>query len=823
MHYRYFLFLFFALLCVAGAKGQNLYSPLLFSHGKIPAEFINSPESRANKRIESEKAAGRTLIQPEYIFIRQTESVFSSLVWTGRITFGDSISNLSNRILNKVVKQNNLPENYFIVYLLRSTKPVCYGFENGIILISTGLFSRLENEAQLAFLLTREVVQIQNRFARKDYIKRFAQRKKVTNDIEEIFILSEHSHKLSDSIAFRFTKTAGYSERESIFALNKYTNYKNVFSDTLFDVCYFEHSKFKLDQKFIPKNHSSNNNLQDNKLQVSLDSRLNTLSLITEQGGLTYQLIDEANFITLLLLAREEVVMLYMEEQQFAEAIYGAYVLSKADTTNEFCNKAISNSFYLMSRICSKTEFNKNPKILVANYHPYFDYSNPEDQSFLIPEAHNSSGQAYNVSLFLNSLNTTEITIIAFYLNQKQLDKSPENKELLDRQKYLTHLLKAEYQIDQHFFVTIETPEDLTTTVTQTVQNEIKPPVSNTDKLLNFEFNMRNPSKGNNKIEAPKDGKLNSNPNTTATSTATMIDISYMLLSQQNYNSKQQNKNVKKRSKLHSNTKYIQRRTNKIGKPHPCFQFIFLKYISDSLLTEIFIQKTDTLSDTLGSLETIISQNNKIRASKLGLGQNHVIIADVNGVFLSEINRTLELRYVDKKSNRITQKQQQALLLSISQKNIAPTLLFPTLFNESETERYNNFCLFKAWEREFENNQKSGQMLSSVTRNGLAESITESTNSNLVMYSYAITKHHKRIRQPGLYTLAIIFPVTTFPAIIYGIIPRNHSRMNTIVYNLNTNQTEMVFHDDCNSKLARQFILYHYQNVFSKLKQPRHQ
>lgn len=139
------------------------YTPIS-SSGEIPLFFKTSTEKYkeiiSNKSLKNESKKARKAKQEFYL---KSTFAIDDILKSGEVLFNDPVGNYVNKILNEIKEKAELKNINATVYLLKSNFSNAFATDEGHIFITTGLISRLENEAQLAFVLCHELVHYEKR------------------------------------------------------------------------------------------------------------------------------------------------------------------------------------------------------------------------------------------------------------------------------------------------------------------------------------------------------------------------------------------------------------------------------------------------------------------------------------------------------------------------------------------------------------------------------------------------------------------------------------------------------------------------------------
>ena len=156
---------------LAYSQDFNQYKPLQ-SRWSIPADFtgrasqkyykdlasIDSKESRFNKRSKKD-------------FYLESNFGIGDFLTSGRVLFNDQASAYLSEIMDVLLKDDQALRKQIRIYVVKSPAVNAFTTNNGIIFVTMGLLSRLENEAQLAWVLSHEVVHYREQHVIDSYVK----------------------------------------------------------------------------------------------------------------------------------------------------------------------------------------------------------------------------------------------------------------------------------------------------------------------------------------------------------------------------------------------------------------------------------------------------------------------------------------------------------------------------------------------------------------------------------------------------------------------------------------------------------------------------
>lgn len=160
-------------LCTQLADAQQFDDyQLLKAEGAIPHDFSTYSYEKA---IQARKEIPVLLPTPEKA-IRAEFAVSSNykidgLLKSGRVLFGDPLSEYIAEVADQLLANEPELRSMLRFYAIKSDIANAFATHQGIIFVTTGLIARLENEAQLAFVLSHEIVHYEKRHVMNAYVR----------------------------------------------------------------------------------------------------------------------------------------------------------------------------------------------------------------------------------------------------------------------------------------------------------------------------------------------------------------------------------------------------------------------------------------------------------------------------------------------------------------------------------------------------------------------------------------------------------------------------------------------------------------------------
>jgi hypothetical protein len=336
----------------------------LRSYGKIPEDILNSI-----KKVESDYKSGgkdngtKNAKQTEEKFRVMSNYYMNELLLSGNVVFGDPIGTYVNKVADSLLAGFPELRKQIRIYITRSEYGNAYSTDEGVIFINVGLIARLKNEAQLAYIISHELVHYvkkhnitiyqENEKAMRRKTEEYSDRD-LSQRLMQVNFRSKEIEMLADREGLRnyFAKSNyAVDEAEGVFDILLYSSYP--FTNEPFDLSPLETKdmifpdyyliddveRLKVDENEADS-MSTHPNVRKRKegIRVMLDS-------IEEYGTQKY-LNSEQEFHQVVDMARFEVIRLLLVEHHFVDALFCAGDMLHTYPDNLFLRKAYASALY---------------------------------------------------------------------------------------------------------------------------------------------------------------------------------------------------------------------------------------------------------------------------------------------------------------------------------------------------------------------------------------------------------------------------------------------------------------------------------------------
>lgn len=425
----------------------------LISKGEIPEDFTVEAYNKINKDIQNKKLKiGWTY---KTSFLKNVHYEINELLHSGQVVYGDEVSLLMGEIADKLLKDKPEIRKELRFYTLKSNEVNAFSTFQGIIFVTTGLISRLDNESQLAFILSHEIIH----YTQNHLVDSYNYSIKNQYNSERIKALSNFSKKHefeADSLGVSLYNKAGYpkSTISSVFDVLLYSELpfeNSELSNHYFDRfnveipnSYFSKVKFeiKVDENGDDFN-STHPNIKKRKdaIKRQIISYNDWKDSIFISGQEKFELIRN--------ICRFEAIRTFSIEQEFDDVIYNVYLLEKDFPESLFLHQMEAKAWLGISHLKLKNNFIEK-----------------------IPSEKDLQGEIGNLQFMLKKLSPIQIYTISLKIVEHNNKLYPNDNFInFIRKKMISTLVKSDFDIEK-FYKT----------------NKINPPILKNDDIATEKY-----------------------------------------------------------------------------------------------------------------------------------------------------------------------------------------------------------------------------------------------------------------------------------------------------------------------------------------------
>ena len=746
---RFLILILLAVFTGSTCVAQN--NELLRSRGLLPKNIVGTTQQQKSYEIQKRKKRNEVISSDQYVLIDGTVSLCQRIAKSGRLMINDTMSSYANKVLDILLKDDPELRKKLCVYFYYSAGTNAVTLDNGMIIVQLGLLAHMENEAQLAFVLSHEICH----YRENHFLKYFRYSKELKNEsdpMSSVLSYSREQEEEADSMGYEIYKKAGYPLSEAVVVFDMLKNSDMPEAQVPFNASFFEHGLYK-----FPESYRQSSIIEvtketvDEKLSThpSCDKRMDRmqkfLGELDPYGN--YFLISESVFRALRLIAREECCSLYLESRDYGNAIYCAYALLKEDSTNMNAKILLGKGLYNLTAYKVSILPSVYPRVFIVDYDEDDDFNFGSRTEFEpVTPFEEVSGESQQLHYFLSRLDGKETAILALEWNWKVHNEGNFKDPVMERMCNGLFFIIAAY----HDLKVVDFREKgIEKRKAKAERDSLEPPPTDTERL---------------KADLKKLKNINIEDLTDEEIDKLLVEMDY--------------EEEEKKFVFHSDKNYSYRAFDSI--------------VSDSLFFARF--KELQYSEGYEKPTEVWANSDKHRKSIKGLGINKMYIIPPDYYRLREVKRTHTYKYNREESVQNQKLAQTTITANAKSIQKGYFVITPEAMDSTRVADYNTYCMLQQWLEE-QTAHTSNRLALNLAHPELADSLTKRLGTQYVMVSSIVTEKQKRVRNPGSFVVACIFPYTLPIAIIYGLVPRNRSQLISLVYDLKTGEMVMMYED----------------------------
>ncbi len=417
------------------------YPDLLKSEGEIPEDFITLSTDKYKEQIQeiSRKKNSRRDRKDKKQFLLESNFAIDDILQSGFVLFNDPASKYVNKVLGNLPYENStLLKKKPRAYILNSSAVNAFAVDQGVIFVTLGLLAKLENEAQLAFILSHELMHIRHQHSIDKFIKSKNIDKESDRDdnMDEVgvdrnlFQKSMYSRSLeeeADADGLELFLKSDYDPRVILNTFNILHYSYLPFEEVTFEKTFFEDEHFVLPKRYwldtINQISPMRENAEDEKKSSHPSSSKRLAKLKSKVEGLNQVdkkafILPKQEFFDIQEKARYQIPFLNLYAENFPEAIYTSHLLLQKYPDDIELKKVIAKALYMESKYRNNVSSKKYTFNLAG------DATSREKITSSI------EGESQQVYSLLTLMNRKDLTLLALKYNWKIYQANPEDKEM---------------------------------------------------------------------------------------------------------------------------------------------------------------------------------------------------------------------------------------------------------------------------------------------------------------------------------------------------------------------------------------------------------
>lgn len=356
MQNSYFLKIVFScfILIVFKLQAQtdfNHYWPIV-SKGAIPTDFLTTTQQKI--RENSKEEIDNLSRAKKENFIEQINFSIDQVLHSGKVTFGDPVSKYIQQVAKRLLADDSELADTLRFYTYNSTQSNAFSTRQGIIFVTTGLIAQLTSEAQLAFVLSHEIVHYKEEHVLSLYTYAVNNKFSYGERVRFLTNYSRENELEADAKAIEMLYKAGYDPKEINFTFDalmySYLPFEEIpydFESWNTDNFYFPPQAYNFEKKGI----SVKPNYDDQRMtHPNLEKRKDQISSKIDdyKEWKNNKFYDSIEFYYVRDICRFEYVHQKLYEDSPVEALYGIQILQHKYPDSEFLNSCEAQAWLLL-------------------------------------------------------------------------------------------------------------------------------------------------------------------------------------------------------------------------------------------------------------------------------------------------------------------------------------------------------------------------------------------------------------------------------------------------------------------------------------------
>lgn len=429
---RWFASLAF-LLCVTGLVAQSQtvekylgdYAPIK-CEGSVPSDILSilkgGTSVKLNLTDKADPSKGKE-------FSTSTEFTLKEIFTSGNIYFNDPFTPYVRSVADSLLK--GLPQKPNVrIYVSRYSNPNATAWQDGTLIVNVGLLSRLENEAQLAFIIGHEIAH----YVEQHPYRAFVNRTDVTNEgkhenfkIQTSFSVDQEMQ--ADNKGIEWLMGAGYSGMEAIKAFgllfDSHVDSFNIIKHLSSDSYQLTEAQLCMKSQYLAYKSSSYANpdkiLQKNEITQRLNRLKQRIPQVKFDKTQKFKQ-PESLFNEIVTLAQFEQVENSFTNSNFLKSIYYSIILLDRYPTNKYLRSKVAENLH---SICVYNEKNAFDRI-------FFDIKQIDDDNYA------------KICCFFNNAPQATVKALSYgYVNKLYKDTNLKDPSILITTAKSTELFKG--------------------------------------------------------------------------------------------------------------------------------------------------------------------------------------------------------------------------------------------------------------------------------------------------------------------------------------------------------------------------------------------
>lgn len=348
---------------------------------------------------------------------KQQQSTLNYLFKSGFILYGTELNEYLENIMDIILKDYPDVRSKMRIYVYKSSSVNAMAFDDYIIVVNTGLLAQVQNESELAFILSHEMVHIVNKHIEKQNEKQSKKerREHSTGDVLRDQFMTYHyrsrEHEFeADKEGFeKYFKNSGYNiySVDGVFDVLQY-NYL-PYDEIVFNKSFLENSTFSFPSDYFLLNLNPIRSREDYIDTLSTHPNIAKRRIAIQKLVSKSNEIDGKNFIQ-----SEELFYRIRDIARFES-------INKSVTVHNY-GIAFFNTYIMLLKYPESEALNR---LLVASLYGISKHKSNDNFSDVVDDYKKSEGNIQQTNYFFYKITKEELTILTLKMAWKYAHKYP--------------------------------------------------------------------------------------------------------------------------------------------------------------------------------------------------------------------------------------------------------------------------------------------------------------------------------------------------------------------------------------------------------------
>lgn len=357
-----FLFITFLSSLVLAQTDFNNYQTIQ-SKGEIPQDFYLLSSEKVSQEIDENDKFSKE-------FITKTRFGIDELLHSGKVVFNDELSNYVRDVAKKLLKKDKETFNKLRFYTYKSRVTNAFSTDQGIIFVTTGLLSQIENEAQLAVVLAHEITHFTENHVHEAFMeeKNYKNRGGFFNQDQKLIQLSTYSREKeyeADLKGAELYLSSGYATSELLSSFDILLYSYLPFDEKRFDTAFFNTPLMKIPGMYFSDTIATIRAIDDQDDSKSTHPNVKKRRAKIEEfvaekpnKGAT-NLVSKDRFNNVRNIARFETMRMSLIQRDYSRCVYEIFLLKKDFPESKYLDLCLAKVMYGLTVYKNKYQMKK--------------------------------------------------------------------------------------------------------------------------------------------------------------------------------------------------------------------------------------------------------------------------------------------------------------------------------------------------------------------------------------------------------------------------------------------------------------------------------